>query len=397
MAQNWLTGEIPAGFQAPADTQFSAKTDGDVPISEAERIIRKNQERMKAVTGPVGKVFRSLSQIYLNPLPFVNIASNEEAEAMKKAEMQKSKLWREKRDNTKDEIVDLFHTARDAYDKTKDERILDIALQTKDQMLNAAGLSDFDMNPQISKEAYILRDDAGLWTSMPSPYPQAEYLSEAIGGLFGMSKGYSFGEALLAKNYIKNMSKGAAKGFERAKGPWWFKVGGAVIGGAAAVGAADFGYDVMLDMMNGAGKAKENLKDDPNVLKRKIAEVFPEALTFGPRGINRPQFDERWESLKKDVILDASISTAFFGARPLYYGLKSGIGRGIFGMGKKGPGAGAIDPQQLIDTLKSFEKITFNESKQALERVKTLNYSMNVAFGRLDQMLRQIEDKLKDK
>ena len=45
MAQSWLTGEIPAGYQAPADTQFSAKTDGDVPISEAERIIRKNQER----------------------------------------------------------------------------------------------------------------------------------------------------------------------------------------------------------------------------------------------------------------------------------------------------------------------------------------------------------------
>ena len=104
MAQNWLKGEIPAGYQAPADTQFSTKTDGDIPISEAERIIRKNQERMKAVTGPIGKVFRSLSQVYLNPLipgKRWDIASNEEAEATRNAEMQKAKLWREKRDDVR--------------------------------------------------------------------------------------------------------------------------------------------------------------------------------------------------------------------------------------------------------------------------------------------------------
>ena len=377
MAQNWLKGEIPAGYQAPADTQFSTKTDGDIPISEAERIIRKNQERMKAVTGPIGKVFRSLSQVYLNPLipgKRWDIASNEEAEATRNAEMQKAKLWREKRDDVKDQIVDIFHTARDVYDRTGNEEVLQMALQTKDQMLQASGLTDFDMNPQLSKEAYILRDDAGLWTSMPNPYPQIEYLSEAIGGLFGMTKGYSFGEALLAKNYIKNMSTGAAKGFARAKGPWWFKVAGSVIGGAAAVGAADFGYDVTLDLMNGAGKAKENLKDDPNPLKQKIAEVIPEALTFGPRGINRPKFDERWESLKRDVILDASISSAFFGARPLYYGLKAGIGRGVFGMGKKGPGAGAIDPQQLIEEeMKLMQKFGGDELMESVAQKETLN------------------------
>jgi len=377
MAQSWLTGEIPAGYQAPADTQFSAKTDGDVPISEAERIIRKNQERMKAVTGPIGKVFRSLSQIYLNPLipgKKFDIASNEEAEAMKKAEIQKSKLWRQKRDEVKDQIIDVFHKARDGYEKTGNEQILDFALQTKDQMLQASGLTDFDLNPQVSKEAYILRDDSGLWSSSPNPYPQIEYLSEAIGGLFGMSKGYSFGEALLAKNFIKNMGKGAVTGFARAKGPWWLKAGGAVIGGAAAVGAADFGYDVMLDLMNGAGKAKENLKDDPSSLKKKVSEIVPDALTFGPRGINRPAFDERWESLKKDVILDASISTAFFGARPLYYGLKSTIGKGVFGMGKKGPGAGAIDPQQLIEEeMKLIQKFGGDDLMKKVSQAETLN------------------------
>ena len=35
-----------------------------------------------------------------------------------------------------------------------------------------------------------------------------------------------------------------------------------------------------------------------------------------------------------------------------------------------------------------------SESKQALERIKTLNSNINTAFGRLDQLLRTIETKL---
>ena len=34
------------------------------------------------------------------------------------------------------------------------------------------------------------------------------------------------------------------------------------------------------------------------------------------------------------------------------------------------------------------------ESRITLEKVKTLSYSINMAFGRLDQLLRQIETKL---
>ena len=52
------------------------------------------------------------------------------------------------------------------------------------------------------------------------------------------------------------------------------------------------------------------------------------------------------------------------------------------------------NPQQLINILKNFKKSEFSESKQILERIKTLNYSINTAFGRLDQLLRTIEQKI---
>ena len=54
-------------------------------------------------------------------------------------------------------------------------------------------------------------------------------------------------------------------------------------------------------------------------------------------------------------------------------------------------------PQQLINILKNFKKSEFSESKQILERIKTLYYSINTAFGRLDQLLRTIEQKIDKK
>ena len=55
------------------------------------------------------------------------------------------------------------------------------------------------------------------------------------------------------------------------------------------------------------------------------------------------------------------------------------------------PSRDFANSQNLINILKNFKKSKFNESKQALEQIKTLNYNMATAFGRLDKMLKQIE------
>ena len=55
------------------------------------------------------------------------------------------------------------------------------------------------------------------------------------------------------------------------------------------------------------------------------------------------------------------------------------------------------NPQSLVNILKNFKKPNFSESKQALEQVKTLNYNMAMAFRRLDQLLKQMEQKINKK
>ena len=58
------------------------------------------------------------------------------------------------------------------------------------------------------------------------------------------------------------------------------------------------------------------------------------------------------------------------------------------------PGRDYGNPQQLINILQTFPDSSHDYNKRTLERVKTLNYNMSVAFGKLDQLLRQIETKI---
>ena len=58
------------------------------------------------------------------------------------------------------------------------------------------------------------------------------------------------------------------------------------------------------------------------------------------------------------------------------------------------PGRDYGTPQQLINMLKVFKSPEYSDSRRAFERVKTLNFNINTAFGRLDQLLRKIETKI---
>ena len=58
------------------------------------------------------------------------------------------------------------------------------------------------------------------------------------------------------------------------------------------------------------------------------------------------------------------------------------------------PGRDYQNPQQLINVLETFNDSPYDKTRRTLERVKTLNYNINMAFGRLDQLLRQIETKI---
>ena len=50
--------------------------------------------------------------------------------------------------------------------------------------------------------------------------------------------------------------------------------------------------------------------------------------------------------------------------------------------------------KHLINILQNFTDCSYDYTKRTFERVKTLNYNINMAFGKLDQLLKQIETKI---
>ena len=61
------------------------------------------------------------------------------------------------------------------------------------------------------------------------------------------------------------------------------------------------------------------------------------------------------------------------------------------------PGRDFKNPSLLVNLLKEFKESEFSLPHRNNEAIKTLNYNMAMAFGRMDQLLRKIETKLNTK
>ena len=58
------------------------------------------------------------------------------------------------------------------------------------------------------------------------------------------------------------------------------------------------------------------------------------------------------------------------------------------------PGRDFNTASHLVNIIKEFKVCSFSNETQVLEKIKTLNYNISMAFKGLDQLLKQIETKL---
>ena len=59
------------------------------------------------------------------------------------------------------------------------------------------------------------------------------------------------------------------------------------------------------------------------------------------------------------------------------------------------PGRDFYSPDHLLEMLQGFSKTNFPMNKRIHEAIRTTNYNMNMAFNRIDQLLKQIETNTK--
>jgi hypothetical protein len=149
-------------------------------------------------------------------------------------------------------------------------------------------------------QANTMPDPFGLATTSPDPFPEARIAAEITGSIGGNILGYKIG--------AKAFGRGAWKGLRATPGPWFARIGGAMVGGFTAVMAANYGYETALDIMN-------------------------QADVFGDEGINRPDKKEKLAQAMNMGELDAKL-TLTAGAFVPGIQLFRNLTRGRLGAGK---------------------------------------------------------------
>ena len=327
------------------------KTEGDIPRTEQQEIIEGGQKFQKDwMWDPVF----ALPSVAWNTV-FKNtgweagkenwLLQSKADKQQRKDELDNMKLWRKKRDDVRDMVLDIAEAGSRKYKETGDETHLTKVNQAITDILGASNLK-YDDFVTVDPETFAMRDGAMLFTNQPNPYPILEGYGKFGMGMYGSIKGEKF----MNEKFLKGFGKRFAKG----KGNFWSRVAGAVVGGASGVAAADYGYEAMLDIMNRAGQAKK-WRDDPNIraglMDSMLAEIAPRSWTFGGEGINRPDQKTRIESALNEFKWDAAITSAFFGARPLYYGLRQTFGAVPGGMfrGKTSGTKTSMSQKEMMD------------------------------------------------
>ena len=162
----------------------------------------------------------------------------------------------------------------------------------------------------------LMPDPYGLTTDSPNPFPEAENIMKFGGGVGGnilgykMSKHWAISQPSMLGRGAQAFGKGVQGGFKFWKGgPYWGRMGGALVGGLVGVLTADYGYETALDISNAAG-------------------------VFGKKGINRPGVAPRVRSLLDTAELEfkltgttALVAPAINSTRNLF---RAGLGAGPY-------------------------------------------------------------------
>ena len=365
-----------------ADTEIVSKTEGDIPQTQAQENTAKNNKFLKKY---IGDPLTAIPSLAWNAIPVMpegwkagrdNWIINSKADiAQRKSELDQERTYRETRDLTGNMILNLAEAGKEKYIKTGDPKYLDLVIQKKKDIFAAQNLTDD--NFVVPGDAVMsLRDEAGFFSNMPNPYPMVE-----VAGQVGLGmKGMKIGDKLVQKHFIENM----AKGFKNSKGNFYKRAAGAVLAGAGGVALADYGYEATLDIMNKAGKAKGYMNDpqqQAGLIDSFLATIVPDRLTFGDNGINRPAQVDRFKSALESFVWDGAISSAFYGARPLYYGLRRVTGGVPFRMFKDAPSKAGdiVGSKELLET--ELDLVSKYASDKGIYKSPTEKLVFNVPFG----------------
>ena len=311
----------PKTIGQPEGTELEYLTEGNIPISEAEMKTRKIRKSFADQKDEIlGSFYDSVKGGAQSAFDFYNYGpkgppKDVVVERAKKAQAElesirlkeSNQLLNEEKLKNRPDIRDVRAQITQIIAAAEKKEELNPGSVNQDELERdivqfgySQGYTPREIQGGPDVQANIMPDPFGLATSSPDPFPEARIGAEIAGSLTGNILGYKIG--------AKAFGKGAFKGLRATPGPWWAKIGGAMVGGFTAVTAANYGYETSLDIMNQAG-------------------------VFGEVGINRPDQKERMAQALNMGELDAKLTLTAAAFVPAVQGFRN-LTRASLGAGK---------------------------------------------------------------
>ena len=286
----------PRNIGQPEGTELEYLTEGKVPISDQEKNIReirktfgdKKNEILSGFWDSVKGGSQTAFDLYnYGPKgPPKEIVQERAMEAQQKLEIIKNEqanaeLNEEKLANRPDvrevraQIAQIIAAAEKREQLEPGSVNQDELEQDLVKFGYEMGYTPREIQGGVDVQAQLMPDPFGLATSSPDPFPEAKIAGEITASIGGNILGYRIG--------AKAFGTGAMRGLKATPGPFWARIGGAMVGGFTSVMAANYGYETSLDIMNQAG-------------------------VFGEKGINRPNQSEKIMNAMNAGEFDAKIT-----------------------------------------------------------------------------------------
>ena len=306
--------------------EYTSIDPGGRPITAPEERIRGHREKyVEPWAEPLGNAFsragRRVADVFSPGQPFMN--SYRQKQIIK--EKQDSSFERKmilRKQNPKEIVraraAEMFQAAVRKYDQTEppNPQILKFAEQSIIKMIKMSGYAPQEFNlPGTIDISTVDPDPFYLDTDRPNPFPEVEIAAETILG----TAASLYGVTNKGARTLGNIFTAGAKIGAKAPVPGAWKFASSVLGGAFAVGAAYFGYELGLDLYNQGAKAKAELEGrDPKTY-----------------AINRPSLAQRAYRTADLATTDALLGTVVMGFRPAYNGLRNITRSKLAGVGKE--------------------------------------------------------------
>jgi len=170
-----ITQKISLEGTGMKDTKIAGRTDGEIPYTQAQDKINKQNQffdpYVDALTAVPTAAFNAVVPESWRRGQTNRFIQTKEDIAQQKAQQEQDRFFRLRNDRVKNNLFKIATTAKNKYVQTGDNKFLDLAVEAKNKIFAAEGVTDETFAQPGNEEFRGMRDSAGLFTNSPDPLP----------------------------------------------------------------------------------------------------------------------------------------------------------------------------------------------------------------------------------